>query len=136
MRATLRLRELCTLGLIGAAAALPVSAPALTVTLAECGEGADFIRNAALSRDNGLRGDAFLERLEGDFVAIRAIRPELRWFARDTDDEALLRDASVAVFALPRPADEHRRDFLAACRATVAAAATVRSRAAAADTTR
>jgi hypothetical protein len=128
----MRLRTLCTIGLLGAAAALPIPAPALTVTLAECDEGADFIRNAALSRDNGMRGDAFLERLEGDFVAIRAIRPELRWFARDADDEALLREAAIAVFTLPQPADAHRRDFLAACRATLAAAATGRPQAAAA----
>jgi hypothetical protein len=111
---------LCAIAALCAAAALPAPAPALTVTHEECAEGADFIRNAALSRDNGLSGEAFLERLEGDFAAIRAIAPALRWFARDADDEALLRRAASEVFAAPRDAERHRVEFLASCRETVA----------------
>ena len=114
---------LCAIGGLCVAALVPAPARALTVTLAECAEGADFIRNAALARDNGMAGPAFLERLEGDLAAIRSFRPELRWFARDADDESLLRVGATSVFATPQAADEHQRAFLAHCRATVTAAA-------------
>ena len=118
----MRFRVLCAIGALCAAAALPPPATALTVTLEECTEGADFIRNAALSRDNGIRGDAFLRRLEDDLVAIRSVPPALRWFARDGDDEEMLRMAAVSVFADPRGAEDHHRDFLSNCRAVVSAA--------------
>jgi hypothetical protein len=119
----MRIRVLCAIGALCAAAGLPRPASALTVSLEECAEGADFIRNAARSRDNGLQAETFLRRLEDDLVAIRAVPPALRWFARDADDEALLRVAAISVFADPRAADAHHRDFLADCRAVVAAAA-------------
>ena len=118
----MRFRVLCAIGALCAAAALPPPATALTVTLEECTEGADFIRNAALSRDNGIRGEAFLRRLEDDLVAIRSVPPALRWFARDGDDEEMLRMAAVSVFADPRGAEDHHRDFLSNCRAVVSAA--------------
>jgi hypothetical protein len=117
----MRFRVLCAIG-AACAAGLAQPASALTVSFEECAEGADFIRNAARSRDNGIRADAFLRRLEDDLVAIRSVPPALRWFARDDDDEALLRDAAVSVFADPRGVDEHHREFLATCRAVVAAA--------------
>jgi len=115
----MRFAMLCAAGCLALAGLAPPSA-ALTVTSEECGEGADFIRNAALSRDNGVRADDFLGRLEGDLVAIRAVPAPLRWFARDADDEALLRMATVDVFVLPRGASEHHADFLSTCRALVA----------------
>jgi hypothetical protein len=118
----MRFRVLCAIGALCAAAALPPPAAALTVTLDECTEGADFIRNAALSRDNGIRGDEFLRRLEDDLVAIQSVPPALRWFARDGDDEEMLRVAAVSVFADPRGAEDHHRDFLSNCRAVVSAA--------------
>jgi hypothetical protein len=117
----MRLHDLCAIGIVLAAAVVPQSSRALTVTLAECHEGADFIRNAALSRDNGIRADEFLGRMEQDFVMIRSVPPELRWFARDEDDERLLRMAAQQVFVDPREADAHHRSFLAECRATVLA---------------
>jgi hypothetical protein len=118
----MRFRVLCAIGAVCGAAGLPPQASALTVTSEECGEGADFIRNAALSRDNGIRAEVFLGRLEDDLVAIRSVPPALRWFARDGDGEEMLRVAAVSVFAEPRDADDHHREFLASCRAVVAAA--------------
>jgi hypothetical protein len=118
----MRFRVLCAIGAFCAAAGLPPPAAALTVTLEECTEGADFIRNAALSRDNGIRADAFLRRLEDDLVMIRSVPPALRWFARDGDDEEMLRVAAISVFAEPRGAEDHHRDFLSNCRAVVSAA--------------
>ena len=97
------------------AALLPQAARATPSTLSECIEGADFIANAAASRDNGLARDAFLDRLEGDFVAIRAFPPPLRWFVKDAGDEAFLRAAVEAVYDRPLAPERHRTAFLAAC---------------------
>jgi hypothetical protein len=90
-------------------------------TVAECFEGSDFIANAALARDNGMSRRAFLDRLEEDFLLIRAYPPALRWFARDAEDERLLFDAAAEVFDAPRRPDVHRARFLELCfeRATV-----------------
>ena len=84
-------------------------------TVEECLEGSDFIANAARARDNGIERARFLDRLDADFVTIRSFPPALRWFARDREDEAFLRDATDAVFRAPRSPDEHRAGFLRAC---------------------
>jgi hypothetical protein len=85
------------------------------ITRSECSEGSDFIRNAALSRDNGQSRADYLDHLRGDLQTIRAFPPELRWFAQDEDDEALLISAATDVFDDPHPPDEHRRAFLERC---------------------
>jgi len=118
MRATL----LCAAGALVAATLAP-PASALTVSPGDCAEGADFIRNAALSRDNGAPAEMFLSRLDQDLQAIRAFPPALRWFAQDDDDAALLRAGAAAVFAEPRDAEQHHRAFLAQCHAAVARSA-------------
>ena len=56
----------------------------------ECLEAGEFIRNAALSRDNGISREYFMSRLSEDLMAIRAFPPQLRWFVRNELDEALL----------------------------------------------
>src|SRR5215217_2085774 len=81
----------------------------------ECLEGSDFIANAARARDNGVPRERFLERLDADLYTIRAFPPALRWFARDGDDEAFLRNATVDVFSQALSPDEHRAEFLRAC---------------------
>lgn len=106
-----------TLGLL-----LPASAAALTVSASDCDEGGDFIRNAALARDNGISARAFLDRLEGDLIAIRSVPKTLRWFVQDEEDERLLRNAAVSVFTSPRDPDAHGREFRAQCRVAVAQA--------------
>lgn len=100
---------------LATASALPVTAGALTVTPTECNEGSDFIRNAALSREQGMRGKDFLDRLETDLAALRFIPRELRWFAQDEDDERLLRTAVEDVFASPRDPEAHGLEFRAQC---------------------
>ena len=92
--------------------ALPCSAG--RPTLQECLEGSDFIRNAALSRDAGLAADTFIERIKGDFFAIRAFPPELRWFVHDEGDESFLAEQARLVFEQPLDPDEHRAHFLRA----------------------
>lgn len=84
-------------------------------SLTECFEGSDFIADAALSRDAGMSAEAFLERMRLDFVAIRSVPNELRWFVHDADDEAFLLSAAREVFVHPGPAETHRQVFLRAC---------------------
>jgi hypothetical protein len=91
------------------------AASASIASLAECGEAADFIANAARARDNGMAGGDFLTRLDDDLVVIRSFPPALRWFARDADDEAFLRQFVTRVFSQPRDPLQHRAEFLGAC---------------------
>src|SRR5207244_1717225 len=109
------LYRLCYQALIAAALAAPMCATASVPTLSDCLEASDFIANAALSRDNGMTRDAFINRLNGDFAAIRAFPAELRWFVRDEDDERFLEDAAEHVFDVPSTPADHRREFLQAC---------------------
>ena len=81
----------------------------------ECREAGEFIRNAALSRDNGLKREVFLDQLMGDFVAIRSHPPAMRWFAQDEDDEAFLLAHVQKVFDAPQKSTEHESDMLATC---------------------
>jgi len=102
--------------LAGAAAALAaLGAHAATSTLEECVEGSDFIANAAHARDHGMSRANFLDRLDGDFVAIRAFPVALRWFVKDRDDERFLRAAVEGVFDRPQAADRHHAAFFDAC---------------------
>ena len=85
------------------------------LTVAECFEASDFIANAALARDNGVSRSAFLGRMEDDFELIQAYPPQLRWFAKDHEDEAFLYDSARRVFDSPQAPEQHRAQFLAAC---------------------
>lgn len=100
-----------TAGLIAATG----SALAGTPSPAECAEGAEFIGNAAHARDTGMSRDAFIDRMEADFTAIRAFPRELRWFVQDETDEAFLLGAARDVFDRPETPDAHRMDFFRAC---------------------
>jgi hypothetical protein len=100
-----------------AAALLIASGPAFAhkPSAAECREGGDFIRNAALSRDNGTTRKFILDHLREDYVMIRAFRPEERWFVMDVDDEESLQAEVELVFDAPLPVEQHRVDFLERC---------------------
>ena len=89
-------------------------------TPAECVEASDFIANAAHARDNGMKRDAFLERMQSDFATLRAFPPALRWFARDAADERFLINAATTVFDSPLAPSQHRAAFLALCLARAA----------------
>ena len=90
-------------------------AAAHDLTLRECIEGGDFIKHAAMSRDNGVTRETFLDRLAGDLILINQYPPHLRWFVQDPDDEALLVEAARKVFDAPRDPLSHESDFLAKC---------------------
>ncbi len=105
----------CAAAVAGMLALVPAAASAAPSTLVECIEGSEGIGNAAASRVNGLSREAFLDRLEGDFVAIRVFPVALRWFVKDADDERFLRTAAEDVFDRPQAPDSHRTAFFAAC---------------------
>jgi hypothetical protein len=93
------------------------AAPGYThsLTLDECTEGGEFIRNAALARDNGVTRDFFVSRLVEDLVMIQSYPPPLRWFVQDSSDEKLLSDAVFKVFDEPVQAEQHEASFVGAC---------------------
>ncbi len=88
-------------------------------TSAECREGGEFIRNAALSRDNGLPKDAFLNHLIADLSMIRDLPAAMRWFARDEADESLLIRHAERVYDSPVSPSDHEVAFLAECRRAI-----------------
>jgi hypothetical protein len=97
------------------AVALATGAEAAVRALTDCMEGSDFVANAARSRDNGITRASFLDRLDADLVAIRAFPLELRWFARNPDDERFLVTEATRVFDRPLAPERHQAEFLAAC---------------------
>lgn len=92
-------------------------ASAHELSLQECREGADYIRNAALSRDNGMAEAAFMDIFDNDLAMIMAIPKELRWFVQDDDDASFLRAALNQVFRQPKEPSEHAMEFAHACMA-------------------
>ncbi len=85
------------------------------LSLQECTEGGEFIRNAALSREYGISREQFMGRLLEDMVAIKAFPPELRWFVQDEYDEAFLTQAVARVFDSPARPEQHEAAFVAEC---------------------
>ncbi len=100
------------------AAAGPLATPALhahALSLDECAEGSDFIRNAALARDEGMQERQFVAQFQADVQALQRLPAELRWFVQDKDDEVFLLSAVRDVFRKPRPAPVHQAQFAVAC---------------------
>jgi hypothetical protein len=93
-------------------------------TVQECREAGEFIRNAALSRDAGMRREDFLDKLRGDLMSIRGHPPAMRWFAQDEDDEAFLVAAVEQVFDAPMKSTEHESEMLRKCLARIDASFT------------
>ena len=89
-----------------------------TLTLAECTEGGEFIRNAALARDNGIPREFFINKLVEDLIVIQSFPPHLRWFVQDSSDEILLSEAVFKVFDEPMKAEQHQDSFISACMQT------------------
>ena len=81
----------------------------------ECTEGSDFIKNAALSRENGMDGMAFLAQTIADLAAIKSFPPALRWFVQDQHDEDYLLQAVADVFSNPQEPQMHQRRFFGEC---------------------
>jgi len=105
----------CAVGLFILSATWAGGAAARNISIAECSEGGEFIRNAALARENGISREFFLGRLEEDLMVIRAFPPELRWFVQDDSDEAFLSERAAKVFDEPKKPEEHEAAFVRDC---------------------
>ena len=88
---------------------------AIEVDATECREGAQFIGNAAQSRQNGATKEMFVGKLDEDLFVLASIPPELRWFAHGDAEATFLRAAVLDVFEFPREPKEHANQFLASC---------------------
>lgn len=99
------------------ATAMPVTAS--RHESAECREGGEFIRNAAISRDNGLPKDDFITHLIADLSMIRGLPEGMRWFARDEADESLLVRHAERVYDYRMSAKDNEDAFLAECSRSV-----------------
>jgi len=84
-------------------------------TMSECSEASDFIRNAALARDEGMQESQFVAQFHADVQALQRLPAELRWFVQDKEDEVFLLAAVTDVFRRPKPASAHQAQFAAAC---------------------
>ena len=104
-----------TIATIVSAFFLSLNAAAHPLSREECSEGSDFIKNVALSRENGMDGMAFLARTIADFAAIKSFPPALRWFVQDQYDEDYLLKAVADVFSNPRDPQAHQTHFFGEC---------------------
>ena len=85
------------------------------LSIQECREAGDFIKNAALSRDNGITREFFIQKIEDDLIVIKSYPAEMRWFAKDDYREALLLGAAKRVFDEPTSAARHQIMFIDSC---------------------
>ncbi len=110
------IRHAAVVAVVAAAATLmPFAVHAHAPSMQECAEGSDFIRNAALARDEGMPERQFVAQFQADVQALQRLPAELRWFVQDKDDEAFLLAAVQDVFQKPKPAAVHHAQFAVAC---------------------
>jgi hypothetical protein len=103
------------LGLALTLLALDARAAAIEVDADECREAAQFIGNAALSRQNGMSRESFVGRLDDDLMLLSSMPPERRWFVHGDAEASYLRAAVLDVFDAPRAPREHAQGFLVNC---------------------
>ncbi|MDB5760192.1 MAG: hypothetical protein JWM30_3481 [Burkholderia sp.] len=110
------IRSAAAMAVLAAAAMLAANAAeAHALSLEECSEGSDFIKNAALARDEGMQERQFVAQFQADVQALQRLPAELRWFVQDKDDEVFLLSAVQEVFRKPKPATIHQAQFALAC---------------------
>lgn len=90
-------------------------------TARECHEASDFIRNAALSRDNGYSKKFLLGRFDDDMMVLSGMDPQKRWFVRSKGATQFLRQALHDVFVVKRKPGDQAGIFLRSCMAHVLA---------------
>ena len=110
-------------GVVGLIALGQAPAYAHDISHAECLEGAEFVRNAALSRDAGATREFFMNKMAEDLALIQSFPPELRWFVQDAQDEELLAEAVASVFDEPLQPEQHEERFVNQCIRITASAA-------------
>jgi hypothetical protein len=109
----------CAIGLFVLGNMWVMQGMAHSLTLDECTEGGEFIRNAALARDNGVSREFFVGKLVEDLMMIQSYPAPMRWFVQDPSDEKFLSDAVYRVFDEPMKAEQHEASFVGACLLTV-----------------
>ena len=112
--------QACAFGLFALTSIWVAQATAHPLTLAECAEGGEFIRNAALARDAGASREFFVSKLEEDLLLIQAFPPRLRWFVQDAVDEEFLSRRVERVFDKPIKPEQHEAAFISDCIRTTA----------------
>jgi hypothetical protein len=95
------------------------------LTVGECKEASDFIKNAAIARDNGVVEESFMSRISDDIEVIRSFPQQLRWFVQDDDDARFLLSAAANVFKHPKAARAHQADFFNNCMSNAKASDTL-----------
>ena len=110
----------CAVGLFALTGLWVTQSAAHPLTLAECAEGGEFIRNAALARDAGVSRDFFISKFEEDLLLIQAFPPQLRWFVQDAMDEKFLSTRLEGVFDNPMKPAQHEAAFISDCIQTTA----------------
>jgi hypothetical protein len=113
-------RHISAVGLFALTSIWVAQATAHPLTLAECAEGGEFIRNAALARDAGASREFFIGKLEEDLILIQAFPPQLRWFVQDAVDEEFLSRRLERVFDERMKPDQHEAAFISDCIQTTA----------------
>lgn len=91
------------------------AAGSIEVDADECHQAAQFIGNAALSRQNGMSKERFVGRLDDDLMVLSSMPPERRWFVHGDAEARFLRDAVLDVFDTPRAPRDHAEGFLTNC---------------------
>jgi hypothetical protein len=94
---------------------LPSRSMGHQLSINECKEASDFIRNAALARDHGIGEAAFINKISDDIEILRAFPSQLRWFVQDDEDANLLISAATNVFQHPESAHAHQINFFNDC---------------------
>jgi hypothetical protein len=112
--------QACAAGLFALTGIWTAQAAAHPLTLAECAEGGEFIRNAALARDAGASREFFIGKLEEDLILIQAFPPQLRWFVQDVVDADFLSRRVERVFDKPMKPEQHEAAFISDCIQTTA----------------
>jgi hypothetical protein len=115
-------RHVSAVGLFALTSIWLAQATAHPLTLAECAEGGEFIRNAALARDAGASREFFIDRFAEDLILIQAFPPHLRWFVQDAADEEFLSRRIERVFDKPMKPEQHEAAFISECIQTTALA--------------
>jgi hypothetical protein len=115
-------RHVSAVGLFALTSIWVAQATAHPLTLAECAEGGEFIRNAALARDAGATRQFLIGKLEEDLLLIQAFPPQLRWFVQDAVDEEFLSRRLEKVFDEPMKPEQHEAAFISDCIQTTASA--------------
>ena len=84
-------------------------------TQQECREASDFIKHAAMSRDNGYSQKKLVQRFDDDVLILSGMDPQKRWFIRSPGATRFLRAALVETFEAPRQPKDQAARFLQSC---------------------